>query len=307
MVKSFSVNELLTMLGCTYKVVGIQDAFVRSFDPIHASTASSLAWVRAEGAEGSREISSSLAPVVICGQVDVERVDLEKRTLIIVDNPQLTFLRVVKGCVESNAKRRDVIHETAIVSPLATLAEGVSIGPYAVIGACEIGTNSSIGSHSVIHDGVVIGNNVIISEFCNVGSNGFSYVRNESGNWENMPHIGRVVIEDDVDVLSFTNIGRATLGETRIGHGSKLDHHCHIAHNSTLGARVLVAAGVVVAGGTHIGDDSALWIGSTIRDNLRIGREAVVGQSAAVAGNIRTRETWVGNPARRVPNFDENQ
>lgn len=128
---------------------------------------------------------------------------------------------------------------------------------------------------------------------------GFGYARDEKGKWLHIPHVGRVIIGDDVDIFPYTTVNRGTLDDTIIGDGTKIDHHCHIGHNSKTGKNCVICAGTVICGSAEIGDN--VWIGvhCTILNKARIASDTYVGNQSNVVDDITKEGTLVyGNPAR---------
>ena len=142
------------------------------------------------------------------------------------------------------------------------------------------------------------GEGVIIHPNCVIGSEGFGFEKDKDGIYHNFPHYGGVVIGDDVEIFPFTNVDRGTLGNTVIGRGTKIDHHCHIGHNVRLGDNCIVTAGTIIGGSTVVGDDVWIGIGSLIRDNIKIGYNAVIGMGSVVINDVAAGAVVYGNPAR---------
>jgi len=138
-----------------------------------------------------------------------------------------------------------------------------------------------------IPDWVKLGKNITIHENCTIGTEGFGFAQDENGKWFHIPHVGQVIIEDDVEIFSGTNIDRGTVENTIIGHGSKIDHHCHIGHNVNIGKNCIITAMVVIGGSTIIGDN--VWIGpnSTIMDHITIGNDVFIGTQTNVIKSVR--------------------
>jgi UDP-3-O-[3-hydroxymyristoyl] glucosamine N-acyltransferase len=204
----------------------------------------------------------------------------------------------------------------AVVSPEAELGDEVSIGACAVVGpGARIGARTTIGS------GVVIGRDVQIGEDCFVDANATVLDRVRIGDrcvihpgaviggegfgfhWlgdhhHRVPQLGTVVLEDDVEVGCNSCIDRATLGETRVGQGTKIDNLVHLAHNNRLGRHVILAGQVGTAGSVSIGDGAMLGGQVGVSDHVRIGAGARVGGKAAVTKDVAARETVWGAPAR---------
>jgi len=226
-----------------------------------------------------------------------------ENTYIVVDDARLCFARALKLFVadkdvaDKDAPGKD---STAKIADSGFIHESVVVGPHCIIGKCSIGEGSCIGAHTVIGDGAFIGKNVKIREFCSIGGSGFSFVRNEQGSLEEMPQIGGVVIGDNVELFPHVNVDRGTLEETHIMMGSKVDHHSHIAHNTTIGKDCLIAAHVVLCGGSKVGSRSFLGVGSILRQHTIIGNDVMIGMGSVVTKNILSGSIAYGNPCKMI-------
>ncbi|MFC2110884.1 hypothetical protein ACFLQ5_00375 [Bacteroidota bacterium] len=143
----------------------------------------------------------------------------------------------------------------------------------------------------------------MISEFCNIGGQGFGHIKTERGKFENYPHLGNVIIEDNVELFPYVNVDRATLSTTRICRGAKIDHFCHIGHNTYVGENTIITAQVVLCGGSKINKESWIGVGSLIKDSIVVGNNVIVGMGSVVLKNIPNNETWAGSPARPIDDF----
>ena len=192
------------------------------------------------------------------------------------------------------------VHSTALVDPSARIHPSVRIGPYCVIGKCRIGEASDVGAFTVIGDRVRIGRRVRILEHCMIGGPGFSFERDKTGRLVRTPHVGGVVIEDDVDLFPYVNVDRATLTETRVKRGAKIDHYAHIGHNCTVGRDSVVTAGTVMCGGSHLGAGTWAGVGSIIKEKVRTGKRGIIGLGAVVLKDTEDDSVVVGVPAKPI-------
>lgn len=297
------INDLLKMIDSEYKIVGnIKDKVIRSVKPIINAEQNSLVWVDPNRKDKQELIENTQAEIIICDNSIVISSDLLiNKCFIIVKNPKITFIRIVKRLV-----KKDIIfeiHPTSYIHPKAKIAQNVSIGPYTYIGRCEIQENTIIHGNCHIYDNVKIGQEVTIFAGCVIGSDGFGYFINENEQLENFPHIGGVEIENNVIVGANTCIDRGSLANTIIMEGAKIDNLVHIAHNVIIGKNALVIAHAMVGGSTQIGNNAWIAPNSTLRDVISIGDNAVVGLGAVITKNVPNNTTVMGSPGRPANEF----
>jgi len=256
------------------------------------------------GADARELIRSTKAGVVLCcNDRSLAELAVRGKTLIQVRNPRLSFLRLI-GAVFAEPRPRG-IHPTAVIDPDAKIHPDVYIGPFTYVGKCEIGEGTVIYGHIHIYGGnVKIGKNVVIHAGTVIGVDGFGYARNEGGELEHFPHLGGVIIEDDVEIHSNVNIDRATLGNTIIGQGTKIDKFCHIGHNVVIGKHCVIIAHSMLGGSARIGD--YVWIApcACIRDGgIRIGAHALIGMGTVVTRDVPDGAAVMGVPARPIEDY----
>jgi UDP-3-O-[3-hydroxymyristoyl] glucosamine N-acyltransferase len=205
---------------------------------------------------------------------------------------------------------------TARIGRGAKLAERVSVGEYVVIGAgADIGADVLIGAHSVVGEkatvgdgtrlfpgvtvyaGASLGKRVVIHSGARIGCDGFGYVFRDGAHTK-IPHVGRCIVGDDVEIGANTTIDRGSIDDTVIGSGTKIDNLVHIAHNVRIGEKCLVMAQVGIAGSVTIGDGAILAGQAGISGHVSIGAGARLAAQAGVFGDIPAGETWSGYPAR---------
>lgn len=218
-----------------------------------------------------------------------------------------------------SAKPAAGVHASAHVHTTATLGKNVAIGAGAVIGPnVMIGDDSCIGPNAVIEQGVqigkqsqigglssishaIIGNRVLIHRGVQIGQDGFGFALNREGHVK-VPQLGRVVIEDDVEIGSNTTIDRGTGPDTYIGEGTKIDNLVQIGHNVNIGKRAVIIAQAGISGSTRIGDGAVLAGQSGIAGHLKIGAGAKIAAKSGVMSDIPSGTSYGGYPA--VPVVD---
>ena len=237
------------------------------------------------------------------------------RARVIVDKPHEALLALLPRLYVPPVRIAG-IHPTAKVGRDVRLAEGVTVEAYVVIGdGAVIGEGSWLESHVVVgrdvvigrdsrlHPGVVLypgarlGDRVQIHSGARIGSDGFGYVYRD-GAHEKIPHVGRCVIENDVEIGANTTIDRGSIDDTVIGAGTKIDNLVHLGHNVRVGKLCLIMAQVGVAGSTHIGDGVIMAGQAGIGGHIEIGDRVRIGGQAGVFGSVPAGETWSGYPAR---------
>ncbi|MFQ6093302.1 MAG: UDP-3-O-(3-hydroxymyristoyl)glucosamine N-acyltransferase [bacterium] len=240
------------------------------------------------------------------------------RPAIRVDNPHFAFLKAIELFHPQTPPFPPGIHETAVLGENVKLGkdvslqahvvmgEGVTVGDYVVVfPGVVVGNDCKIGPHSILYanvtlrEGVTLGKNVIVHSGTVIGSDGFGYVQ-EGDVHHKVPQIGRVVIEDDVEIGANVAIDRATLGETRIKSGTKLDNLVHVAHNVLIGQNVAMAGQVGVSGSTVIGDGVMVAGQVGFVDHITIGPNTKIGAQSGVSKSLPPNGVYFGSPARPI-------
>ena len=211
------------------------------------------------------------------------------------------------------------VHPAAIVAPSARVDPSASVGPYAVvedgavIGArgkvgalCFVGAGAVLADDVVLHpravvsDGVIIGNRVIVHSGAVLGADGFGYAFDGTAH-RKIPQVGGLRIEDDVEIGANTTIDRATLGETRIRRGSKIDNLVQVGHNCDVGEDVILVSQVGISGSCTIGNRAILAGQVGVADHVTIGEGAVLTAQSGVPNDVAAGEVWSGTPSRPAP------
>lgn len=217
-----------------------------------------------------------------------------------VANPRLAYAKVMAEFFVASPPPR--IADTAVIGQDARIGPGVSIGEYSVVGDhAVIGADTRIGHHAVVAENTAIGERCVIKSHAVLGEQGFGFDFEPDGRPVHIPHTGRVVVGDDVEIGTGVTIARATQGETRIGDHVKIDDHAHVAHNCRIDANTIVAAGVILSGSVRVGESSWLGPNCTVIQKVTIGRRALVGIGALVTRDVPHDVAVVGQNGRTMP------
>ena len=318
------------------RLLGDGRAQVRAVASIESATPEDLVFV-----EDEKHLAAALkspAGAVIAGpfaETFAATVD-GTRPLLISDHPKLAFARAAHflqvgfpgddSKPQGSKRQAAVVHASAVVDPsvvlgpgvlveeLAVVAERVNIGQATRIGAgCAIGSGVKIGHdceiypHVTIYPGTTLGDRVIVHAGAVLGSDGFGYVRDrKTGRYEKFPQVGRLVIEDDVEIGANATIDRGALDETRIGRGTKIDNLVHIGHNCQIGEDVVIAAQTGLSGSIVIENGVVLGGQVGIGEHARIEAGVMLGGQGGVLPNKVLRGKGVafwGTPAQPVREY----
>jgi UDP-3-O-[3-hydroxymyristoyl] glucosamine N-acyltransferase LpxD len=229
----------------------------------------------------------------------IENVNNLNFSYIMSENPRLDFAKAVSHFFAPITSAQ--ISSSAQISATAIIGENVSIGPFSIIGEhVKIGDNTVIKNNVYVHNKTTVGQSCVIKSFSVIGEEGFGFDFEPDGTPFRLPHLGSVIIEDNVEVGNFCTICRGTIDPTVIRKGTKIDDHCHIAHNVQIGENVIITACAEVSGSVQI--DNQSWIGpnASILNGVKIETKALVGIGAVVIRDIETNKHVLGNPARKT-------
>ena len=255
-----------------------------------------MIWLKQYDPQRVLEINKARPSLVICDQLTSESIEAP---CIVSSNPKMSFLKTLEHYFRDPEPTG--IHPTAIIESGVRLAVDVAIGAYT-----RIGGNVSVGPRTIIGSGVVIEGRVSMGSDCRVksnsviGSQGFTFERDENGNPHHFPHIGCIVIGNDVWIGSCTTIERGGLGSTTIQSGVKIDDLVQIGHNTFVGKNTLIMANMVLCGGASIGENCWLAPNSVVKQKVHVGNDCVVGLGAVVLKDVPNGATVAGVPARVI-------
>ena len=234
---------------------------------------------------------------------------------VVVENPHDAMLSLLP-LLYAGEPHEPGVHPTAVLGRGVRLGDDVSVGPYVVIGeGATVGARVRLDAHVVVGRGVTIGDDcavypavtlyagtslgarVRVHAGARLGSDGFGYVF-RNGAHEKIPHVGRCVIEDDVEIGANSTIDRGSIDDTVVGAGTRIDNLVHVAHNVRIGRLCLVMAQVGIAGSVRVEEGCILAGQVGVSGHLTLGKGARLAAQAGVFGDIPAGETWSGYPAR---------
>ncbi|MBI3788084.1 MAG: UDP-3-O-(3-hydroxymyristoyl)glucosamine N-acyltransferase [Ignavibacteriales bacterium] len=235
-----------------------------------------------------------------------------------VQDPYVGFLQILKILTPTIDPFPKGVHPSAVIAKSATLGKNVAIGANAVVGekvivgdntkishGCVIGDHAVIGNDCLLYPNVTmyhqckVGNRVTIHSGTVIGSDGFGFAPKPDGTYEKIPQLGIVLIEDDVEIGSNCSIDRATLGETTIRHGVKLDNLIQIAHNVVIGENTVIASQTGISGSTKIGKNSIIAGQVGIVGHIEIAEKStILAQSGIPKSLTEPGKTYFGYPAK---------
>lgn len=239
----------------------------------------------------------------------------DSMSILICQDPEISFIKAVQILFPEPSHPKTIaeqsaIAETALLGSNVHIAPFVSIGEHSNIGnGSEILNGASIGNHVeigkncriyqnvVIYDHAKLGDNVIIHAGSVIGADGFGYKQRNQQHIK-VPHVGNIIIENDVEIGANSCIDRGTLGSTVIGEGTKIDNLVQIGHNNNIGKNVIICGQTGISGSCHIEDNVILAGSAGIADHVRIGHHSVVMARSGVAGDIEPGMQVFGSPAK---------
>ena len=309
---AYRLAELAEVVGG--RVEGDPDRAVESIQTLEAAGPRDLSFLNHARYRKQAEASGAGALLVTPALADVARAGLEGRDLLLVDDPALALARLL-ALFHPRPARPPGVHPTAVVEEGASVDPTAHVGPYAVIGAgsriaagavvgahtvlgqgCRLGERAILHPHVVLYDGTEVGEGSEIHAGVVLGSDGFGYATHR-GTHHKVPQVGRVVVEAEVEVGANTTIDRATLGETRVGAGTKIDNLVQVGHNVRIGRASILCGQAGIAGSTKLGDGVVLAGQAGVGGHLTLGDRVQVAAKSAALSSVEPGTTVAGIPA----------
>ncbi|MFC0408192.1 UDP-3-O-(3-hydroxymyristoyl)glucosamine N-acyltransferase [Roseomonas elaeocarpi] len=287
---------------------------LRGVAPLNTADGGELAF--AEGRRNLEALRATAAGAVVVAADQVAEVP-EGVAVLRARSPQLAFARAAALFHPPQAPRPG-IHPTAVIGEGCRIGEGCEIGPYAVIGRdVTLGARCILGPHVTVGDGCVFGddchlqahasvafclagNEVVLHPGARVGNEGFGFVPDEQGRFVTVPQLGRVILEDRVQVGANSCVDRGAAGDTVLGAGTRLDNLVMLGHNVRTGRGCIVVAQAGISGSTVLGDYVTVAAQAGLTGHLRIGTKARIGAQSGVMNDVPAGTDVLGSPSQPV-------
>lgn len=313
---ALTAKELADRLGGSLEGPG--DRIIRGVNSLAEAGADDITFITTD-AYAQRWASSRAGAAVVSEKITLPASNEPSRAIIRVKNAELALIEVLERFAPPPPRVEPGVHPTAWVDPSATIGEGVAIGPHVTIGprstigdsavlhaGVHVYEDAAIGAGSTLHANVVIrercrvGARVILHQGVSIGADGFGYRPAPDGSGlKKMPHLGTVVIEEDVEIGANSCVDRGKFGATTIGRGTKIDNLVQIGHNCRIGRSCVIAAMCAMGGSVTVGDGVQIGGAVAIADHITIGSGAKLGGKSAVMRDVAAGQAVVGYPADR--------
>lgn len=289
----FSAAQIAALLGGT--VEGDENVAVSNLSKIEEGVPGTLSFLA--NPKYTNYIYDTNASIVIVNKtLSLEKPIKSTCTLIRVEDSYASFATLLEMYNQFKGNKVG-IEQPSFISENAKVGTDCYVGAFAYIGQnVKIGNNTKIYPHVYIGHSCHIGNHCEISSHASIGCDGFGFFSDRQGQHHKIPQIGNVVIEDNCEIGSQCAVDRATLTETRIKKGTKIDNLCHISHNVEIGENGLITAGFIVAGSTKIGKNLTTAGGVHITGHIQVADRVTLSGRAGVTNDITEPGVYGGFP-----------
>ncbi len=308
--RKWKLSEISEAIGA--QLSGDPDREIRAAAPVECAQPDEISFVA--NPRYRRALARSAAGAVILAKGE----DPGRSDVLFVENPYLAFARVLR-LFDERPRAVAGIHACAVVDPGSRIGERASVGAFAVVGAdvvigddavlhphvviypgVRIGARVTAHAGAVVREGVEIGDDVVLQPGAVVGGDGFGFVPVPDGPAVPIPQIGSVRVGSNVDVGSNTTIDRATIGQTAIGDGAKLDNLVMIAHGCSVGEGAMLAAQFGMAGSSRVGARVMAGGQVGVGGHIEIGDDVRIAAQSGIVGDVAAGTTIAGSPATDI-------
>lgn len=292
-----SIISYLDNHQVNYTYHGIEELNINGFCPLNNLKSNSMTWIRDVNSYNVSLLYDINNLLVICNQVD--NPNTLNGNFILTDNPHSVYFSLLSEFFDTRQTR--ILEHSNSVIESKSIGKNVSIGHF-----CYIGKDVIIEDNVTIHNNVSIdgkihiGKNSIIYSGVVIGMDGYGYFDDVDNNHKRVPHLGGVMIGENVEIGANTCIAKGCLGDTIISDDVKIDNLCHIAHNVFIGKRSKIIALSMLAGSSVIGED--VWVApcSAVKNQVVVGDNSLVGLGAVVLKNVEPNTVVAGVPAKAL-------
>lgn len=315
----FTLERLAEAAGLEVAGAAGAGSFFEGVAPLHAAGPQHVSFL--DNRRYLPLLSETKAGAVILGPAFADKVP-EGCVALVSREPYLAWSRVARlfhPLPPVEASR----HPTAVIGRDVIIGERVEIGPFAVVGdgarigdGCVIGAHAMLGSHVVLGNGcrigahvtlshALLGERVILYPGARIGQDGFGFAVGPDG-FESVPQLGRVILEDGVEVGANSTIDRGSMKDTVIGAGTRIDNLVQIGHNARLGRCCIVVSQAGVSGSTEIEDFVTIAAQAGLIGHIHVGRKARIGAQCGVMNDVEAGADVIGSPAMPFREFFRN-
>jgi UDP-3-O-[3-hydroxymyristoyl] glucosamine N-acyltransferase len=316
-----SAGEIAALTGAKAAASADLERRISGIAPLDRAGPSDLSFI--DNAKFLGQLPGTDAGICLAASRFAERAPAHT-TVLVAPEPYRAFVTVARAlfpeALRPSTWSQPGAAAGAAVDPAARLEVGVTVEAGAVIGPrAEIGSRTVIGANAVIGPGVrigrdcaigagatvfhaLIGDRVILHPGVRIGQDGFGYLPGRDGHLK-VPQVGRVIVQDDVEIGAGTTVDRGASRDTMIGEGTKIDNLVQIGHNVTVGRHCLIAGQAGISGSVTLGDFVMLGGKAGLADHLTVGEGAQIGAHAGVMHDVPAGAQWLGAPAQPVKEF----